>query len=110
MIPKKGKNTEAAQQFAAFFLGKKYQTMWAADQGIPVRTDVPVAASAQSEMTALKGATSFHQINDAITYPGYLTKVLNPTDDQLVLGKITAQQFVDTMASTQAAYWKSQSS
>lgn len=109
VVPKKAKNTATAQQFAAFFLGKKYQTMWAANGGIPLRTDVSVGASAQSEMTALKGAKTFHQINDGITFTGYATKVLNPADDQLFLGKITPQQFVDTMASTQADYWKSQS-
>lgn len=109
-VPKKAKNAKAAQEFAAFFLSKKYQTMWAKDaQSIPVRSDVAVAGSLASVTKNLKNATSFRSQDGGILYPGYTAKVLDPIDDKLFFGKITPDQFASQMASAQKNYWASQS-
>lgn len=109
-IPKKAKNAKAAAQFAAFFLSKKYQTMWAKEAKlIPVRSDIPVAKSLQGVVKDFRTAKSFRSQDGGILFPGYTAKVLYPIDDQLFLGKITAQQFVSKMAAAQKNYWASQS-
>lgn len=108
-VPKKAKNPTAAQQFTAFFLQKKYQTMWANDgKVIPVRSDVAVPKSLTNVVKNLKAATSFRQQDDGILFPGYMQKVFYPLDDQLFFGKITAAQFVSKMSSAQKSYWESQ--
>ncbi|TWP34126.1 extracellular solute-binding protein [Leekyejoonella antrihumi] len=108
-IPKQAKNAKVAEQFAAFFLSKKYQTMWAKDaQLIPVRSDVPVGGSLANVVKDLTTATTFRSQDGGILYPGYTTKVLDPIDDQLFFGKITPQQFVTQMVAAQKNYWASQ--
>jgi len=108
-IPKKAKNPTAAEKFTAFFLQKKYQTMWAKDaQVIPIRSDVAVPKALTNAVKSLQTATSFRQQDDGILFPGYMEKVFYPLDDQLFFGKITAQQFVDKMADAQKTYWESQ--
>ena len=57
---------------------------------------------------AIKSATSYHQQNDGVAFPGYNEKVFWANANKLFLGKVSAQQFVDAMAKDQAAYWKSQ--
>lgn len=108
-VPKKAKNPAAAQQFAAFFLQKKYQTAWAEDaQVIPVRSDVAVPKALTSAVKNLQTATSFHQQDDGEVFPGYNQKAFYPLDDQLFFGKISAEQFVSKMAAAQKSYWESQ--
>ncbi len=109
MVPKKASNAEAAQKFAAFFLGKKYQDMYGTEaKGIPVRDDAAASPQLAGVQAAIKSATSYHQQNDGVAFPGYNEKVFWPDSDKLFLGKLSAQQFVDAMATDQAAYWKAQ--
>ena len=110
MIPKKAEHSEAAEKFAVFFLNKKYQDAWGADaKGIPVREDAASSPELAGVQAAIKSASSFHQQNGGVAFPGYNDKVFWPNSDQLFLGKLSAQQFVDKMAKDQAAYWKSHS-
>jgi raffinose/stachyose/melibiose transport system substrate-binding protein len=109
MVPKKAKHADAAQKFAAFFLGKKYQDAWGRDaKVIPVREDSPTSPELAGVQAALKSATSYHQQNDGVAFPGYNEKLFWANSDQLFLGKVSAQQFVDKMAIDQAEYWKKQ--
>jgi raffinose/stachyose/melibiose transport system substrate-binding protein len=109
MVPKKAKHPDAAQKFAAFFLGKKYQDAWGTEaKVIPVRDDSPTSPELAGVQAALKEATSYHQQNDGVAFPGYNEKLFWATTDKLFLGKLSAQDFVATMAKEQAEYWKKQ--
>lgn len=109
MVPKKAKHADAAQKFAAFFLGKTYQDSWGKDaKGIPVREDSPTSPELAGVQDAIKSASSYHQQNDGVAFPGYNEKIYWANSDELFLGKMTAQQFVEKMAADQAAYWKKQ--
>ena len=109
MIPKKASNPEPAEKFAAFFLGKKYQDLYGTQaKGIPVRQDAAISPELAGVQETIKSATSYHQQNDGVAFPGYNEKVFWANSDQLFLGKMTAQQFVDAMVKDQVAYWKAQ--
>lgn len=110
MVPKKAQHPDAAQQFATFFLGKKYQDAYGLQaKGIPVRSDAAVSPELATVQEAINTADSYHQQNDGVAFAGaYNEKVLGPLNDELFLGKISATEFVNKMADAQAAYWKAQ--
>lgn len=109
-VPAKAHNAENAQKFAAFFLGEKYQNALGTDAKIiPIRQDAEVSDEMSGIKEALDSADEYYQQNDGITFPGYTEKLLWPTLDQLVLGKIDAEQFISKMTSGQADYWKQNS-
>ncbi len=108
-IPKKAKNAASAQKFAATLVGKTYQDAWGAEaKGIPLRADAATSPELKSNQDALNKATAYHMANDGVAFTGYNEKVLWPACDQLFLGKIGADAFIDTMVKTQAEYWKTQ--
>jgi raffinose/stachyose/melibiose transport system substrate-binding protein len=109
MIPVKAKNAASAQTFAASLVSKTYQDAWGAEaKGIPLRADAPTAPELKQNQEALTQATAYHQANDGVAFTGYNEKVFWPACDQLFLGKLSANDFIDTMVKTQAEYWKSQ--
>jgi raffinose/stachyose/melibiose transport system substrate-binding protein len=109
MVPKKAQHPDAAQQFAAFFLGKKYQDAYGLQaKGIPVRSDAAISPELKSVQETINRASSYHQQNDGVAFPGYNEKVLWANSDLLFLGKLSAEEFVAKMAQDQAAYWKNQ--
>ncbi|UWZ34296.1 extracellular solute-binding protein [Dactylosporangium roseum] len=108
-VPKKAKNAKLAQEFAAFFLRKQYQDKWGVDaKVIPVRSDAATAPEMASVKTALDKVSTYHQQNDGVAFPGYNEKTFWAKDDELFLGKISAQDFVRQMKEAQIAYWKTQ--
>ena len=109
MVPKKAQHPDAAQQFATFFLGKKYQDDYGQQaKGIPVRADATVSSELKSVQETINDAKSYHQQNDGVAFPGYNEKVFWANSDLLFLGKLSANEFVNKMATDQAAYWKNQ--
>ena len=108
-VPAKAEHASAAQRFAAFFLGKKYQDeLGTKAKIIPIRSDADTAPQLTGVTTALARADSFHQQNDGVAYPGFNEKVFWPKDDELFHGKLTPQQFVHRMKAAQVSYWKTQ--
>lgn len=106
-IPKKAKNTAAAQQLALFMLNKKYQDAYGTEAKVlPIRADAATSPEMASIKKALDAATEIHQAFDGVVFPGYLDKVFNPKNDQLFLGKISAETFVQEMKQAQTQYWK----
>ncbi len=106
-IPRKAKNAAAAQQLAVTVLGKKYQDAFGTKAKVlPIRAD----AKTSPEMAGIKAAVdeteAINAAFDGVIFPGYLEKVFWPKDDQLFLGKITAEQFVKQMKQAQVQYWK----
>lgn len=109
-VPARAKNADNAQKFATFFLKKKYQDELGTQAKIlPVRSDAAVSKEMSTVKTALDGAKSYYLQMDGITYPGYNDKLFVPAITNLLLGKTTAQQFVDAMKTGQADYWKQNS-
>lgn len=107
-VPANAQHADAAQKFAAFFLKEKYQSMAAEAGQLPMRDDIEPPASQEGVWNHLKEATGFHQQNDGVAFPGYNDKEFWAVNDELVLGKISAQEFVDTMAQRTKDYWEQQ--
>lgn len=108
-IPQKADAKKWAADLAAFTLQKKYQQAFADEAKVlPVRDDIQVDPVFEPVMNAIKEADATYQQNDSVTFSGYIEKVFWPTQTELVLGNITAEEFVQMMAEKQAQYWKEQ--
>ncbi|MBY6062138.1 ABC transporter substrate-binding protein [Microbacterium esteraromaticum] len=106
-VPARAKNSENAQDLAAFFLKKQYQDALGTDAKIiPIRPDAAVSDEMSTVTDALAAADSYYQQNDGISFPGYSEKLFWPAVSDLVLGKIDAEAFVETMKTGQVDYWK----
>lgn len=109
-VPAKAKNAADAQKFAAFFLKKKYQDALGTDAKIlPIRPDAATSPDVATVKAALDSADAYYVQNDGITFAGYAEKLLYPTMDQLVQGKLSAGKFIEAMKSGQIDYWKQNS-
>lgn len=109
-VPSKAANADAAQQLAAYVLSKEYQDALGTEARVlPVRSDAAVSPDLSTVKDALDSADGYYRQNDGITFPGYTEKLLWPTLDKLVLGEISAQEFVDLMKAGQADYWEQSS-
>ena len=106
-VPARAHNAGNAQKLAAFFLQKEYQDALGAEAKIlPIRADATVSDEMSTVKAALDGADEYFMQNDGISFPGYSEKLLWPAVSDLVLGKTTAEEFVQTMKSGQIDYWK----
>ena len=91
-------------------LNKKYQDAYGVDAKVlPIRTDAETSPEIASVKKALDSAEEVYLQNDGVTSPGYVEKILWPINDELFLGKITAEEFVAKMKSAQIGYWKDNS-
>ncbi|MBS1675632.1 MAG: extracellular solute-binding protein [Actinobacteria bacterium] len=109
-VPARAHNADNAQKLAAFFLQKKYQDALGTDAKIlPIRSDATVSEEMSTVKAALTSAGSYFLQNDGITFPGYTEKLLWPALNDLVLGKTSAKDFVQTMKTGQIDYWKQNS-
>jgi raffinose/stachyose/melibiose transport system substrate-binding protein len=110
-VPAKAKHADAAGKFAAYFMNKdRVGKMASAAETLSIRKDVAAPASLAGVKAQIDAAPAFHSFGDGADdgAPGWGDKVYGPAVLGLIIGKTTAQQFVDTMVKTQAAYWKSQ--
>lgn len=106
-IPKKAKNAGAAQQLAMYLLKKKYQDAMGTEAKIlPIRADAATSPQMATSKAALDAAEQVHLAFDGVTFPGYLDKLFYPKNDQLFLGKVSAETFVKDMKQAQIQYWK----
>ncbi|MGC0273316.1 ABC transporter substrate-binding protein [Pseudactinotalea sp. Z1739] len=109
VVPSTADHAEAAQEFAAFFLREEYQTMLGEGAGLlPVRQDVDVNPVLDTVMERLATADSFHQQNDGVAFPGYNDTVFWAINDDLVLGNLTAEEFVEEAKEATISYWEDQ--
>lgn len=108
-VPKKAKDAEAAERFAAFLLGKEYQDALGKEaKVIPIRADARTAPEMAGVKKSMAEADAFHQQNDGVAFPGYNEKLFWAKDDELFLGKTSPEKFVREMKEAQAEYWKDQ--
>ncbi|HEY3685888.1 MAG TPA: ABC transporter substrate-binding protein [Streptosporangiaceae bacterium] len=111
-VTAKAKNPDAAKAFIAYFLNKKMLAgIPAVADNLTPRADLPVPADLKDIKKAFddpkKEHVLFQDATDALNGGTWADNVLFPENNALLKGKITAQQFVDQMASKSAAYWKS---
>lgn len=111
-VTKKAKNAEAAKAFIAYFSNKDLA------RGIPAvadnlhpRAELPVPDDLKQLNTALtdpkKEKVIFMDSIDSLYEGNYVKNVFYPLNNDLLKGKITAQQFIDQIGPKTADFWKS---
>lgn len=107
--PAKAKNIEWASNLAASVLSLDVQNAYGTEaMSLPVRLDAEVSPELQSIVDHLNESDAVYAAFDGAIYPGYTDKVLFPINNDLVLGKISAEQFVANMKDATIDYWKNQ--
>ncbi len=107
--PTKAKNTEWASNLAASVLSLDVQNAYGTEaMSLPVRLDAEVSPELQSIVDHLAAADGVYAAFDGAIYPGYIDKVLFPINNDLVLGKISGEEFVSNMKDATVDYWKNQ--
>ncbi|MEY9862341.1 ABC-type glycerol-3-phosphate transport system substrate-binding protein [Catenulispora sp. GAS73] len=103
----KSPNVSTAESFLAFMAQKKYMSQISTKAlNIPSRSDVPAPTMLLAAQQAIVGATASQPTDDGASslYSGWWNDVFLPLDDQLLSGKISAQQFVSMGKSQTASY------
>ncbi|MCE7004138.1 ABC transporter substrate-binding protein [Kibdelosporangium philippinense] len=111
-VTKKAKNAEAAKAFIAYFSNKDLA------RGIPAvadnlhpRAELPVPDDLKQLNEALtnpaKEKVIFMDSIDSLYEGTYVKNVFYPLNNELLKGKISAQQFVDQIGPKTADFWKS---
>lgn len=107
-ILKKTAHADVAKAFVAFYLQKQFQDKIGSDASdIPVREDSK-SAGIFSSLKAQIDAGQVSQVRKPAGLVDFEAKVFFPLDDQLLRGKIGAQEFASKLAQNTAAFWKSQ--
>lgn len=112
-VTAKAKHAEAAKDFIAYFENKDVlKGIPAVADNITPRADLDVPDDLKGVKKALDDSSKEHMIFmdglDGLYGGKYVKDVFYPADNDLLKGKISAQQFVDQMAAKTADYWKTQ--
>lgn len=109
VIPAQAKNPEAAAEFAKFLLRKEYQEKIASEGGqIPIREGIETNPELADVSALIDEADNTYLAADGISYSGYMETVMWPINDELFLGKIGAEEFIEKMKTAQISYWEAQ--
>jgi ABC-type glycerol-3-phosphate transport system substrate-binding protein len=109
-IPKKAKQADAAKQFIAFFMSKKWLSQIATKaQNLTPDPGIPAPAALKDVQAMLANAKSTHRPADGLSgdLPDYWSGVFVAVDDNLFFGKATAEQTVQELQKRTVEYWKS---
>ena len=97
-----------AVQFLKFWTQKKYNDEMALnhDAMIAIKGTVNPPSNADAAQV-MDVATSTSRFNDGVNsaYPEYWQAVLLPADDNLIFGKLTAEQFIAQLKKDSKAFW-----
>jgi ABC-type glycerol-3-phosphate transport system substrate-binding protein len=108
-IPAQARNPEAAAEFAKFLLRQEIQEKIAAEAGqIPIREGIETIPELADISASIDAADDTYLAADGIAYSGYMETVMWPINDELFLGKIGADEFIEKMKVAQVSYWESQ--
>jgi raffinose/stachyose/melibiose transport system substrate-binding protein len=110
-IPKKARNSAAAQKFIAYFLAKR-QLSGISHQAknITPRTDIAAPAELADAQKALASGTIVKSLDGVKeTAAEWYTKVFQPLNTSFITGHLTAKEFAGKLKSASAAYWKTAS-
>lgn len=106
-IPLKASNASSAEKFIAYFMNKDRVGKMAAEAlTMCARPDVPAPAALAGIKKQIDTVPAVHAFADGVEFSGWSDKVYFPVFADLMIGKITAAQFADTIAKAQADYWK----
>jgi raffinose/stachyose/melibiose transport system substrate-binding protein len=111
-VTKKAKNAEAAKAFIAYFANKDLaRGIPAVADNLAPRAELPVPDDLKQLNTALtdskKEKVIFMDSIDSLYEGTYVKNVFYPLNNDLLKGKITAQQFVDQIGPKTAEFWTS---
>lgn len=112
-VTAKAKHAEAAKAFIAYVLNKDIlKGIPAVADNLTPRPDLAVPSDLTDVKTVLDDQKKEHVIDmdgiDGMFGGKYVAEVFYPLDNDLLKGKITAQQFIEQMSSKTADYWKHQ--
>jgi raffinose/stachyose/melibiose transport system substrate-binding protein len=110
-VTKKAKNADAAKAFIAYFANKDLaRGIPAVADNLAPRPELPVPDDLKQMNTALtdskKEKVVFMDSIDSLYGGKYVKNVFYPLNNDLLKGKISAQQFVDSIAGKTVDYWK----
>ncbi|MGW0811649.1 ABC transporter substrate-binding protein [Streptomyces viridiviolaceus] len=110
-IPKKAKNSAAAQKFIAYFMAKRHlQKIASQAKNITPRSDVAVPAELKDAQKALNTGNVVKTLDGVKeTAADWYTKVFQPLNTKFITGHLTAKSFAAQLAEDSAAYWKTAS-
>jgi len=96
-VPKEAKNPDLAKKFIRFAMQEKYQVRFFDYYYNPVRKGLvnKAPAALKDVVQILSSAKSVHKMYDGLQAEAeWWTTVFLPLDDQLIFGKITAEDFI----------------
>ncbi|MCG7203557.1 ABC transporter substrate-binding protein [Streptomyces arenae] len=110
-IPKKARNTAAAQKFIAYFLAKEHLSGIASQaKNITPRADIAAPTELADAQKALSSGTVVKTLDGVKeTAAEWYTKVFLPLNTEFITGRLTAKSFAGKLADGSAAYWKTAS-
>lgn len=113
-VTAKAKHADGAKAFMAYLLNKDILAgIPAVADNLTPRPDLAVPDSLKDVKAALADQKKEHAIFmdglDGLSGGKYVDNVFYPPNNDLLKGKITAQQFIDAVSAKQADFWKSQS-
>lgn len=107
-ILKDAGNSDLAKKFVAFFLRKEYAQAWVDDtMNMTPRMGIAAPADLKDAKAALDNANSTFRLNDGVQadYPEWYAKVYLPLCSEILLGKITGEQFAELLSEQTVDYW-----
>ncbi|ONI80015.1 sugar ABC transporter substrate-binding protein [Actinosynnema sp. ALI-1.44] len=112
-VTKKAKNPEAAKAFIAYFTNKDLaRGIPAVGDNLHPRAELPVPDDLKQLNAAFtdtkKEKVVFMDSIDSLVGGTYVKNVFYPLNNDLLKGKITAQQFIDQIGPKTADFWKNQ--
>ncbi|MFE7323800.1 ABC transporter substrate-binding protein [Streptomyces sp. NPDC057565] len=110
-IPKKARNSAAAQKFIAYFLAKRQLSGISGQaKNITPRSDIAAPAELADAQKALASGTIVKTLDGVKeTAAEWYTKVFQPLNTSFITGHLTAEVFAGKLKSASAAHWKTAS-
>ncbi|MFJ7949600.1 ABC transporter substrate-binding protein [Streptomyces sp. NPDC096354] len=110
-IPRKARNSAAAQKFIAYFLAKRHLAGISSQaKNITPRSDIPAPAELADAQEALSSGTVVKTLDGVKeTAAEWYTKVFQPLNTRFVAGHLGAAAFAAQLKSATVAYWKTAS-
>lgn len=110
-IPKPADQSEAAEEFIAYFLNKDRLSKISTDaDNLTPRSDIDVPEQL-ADVNELLQTKTLSKITDGVIgdFSDFDTKVFQPLNLELMTGKISADEFIDQITTAQQDYWANQS-
>ena len=107
-IPRKARNAAAAAQFISYFMNRaRLAGIAGTALNLTARPDLEVPAGLADAKRAIDTAKRLHNQFDGMIddYADYVTKILNPLNNELIFGKRSAEDFQTQLVAQSIQYW-----